>query len=252
MRIVLITALGVGMATVFGSVVGFLLKRIPNKFNDIILSLAAGVMFAAAVYGLILPAVEDCGGIKGTVFVSTGVISGALFLNLMDKTVPYLYKIAGINKKSNTQNNDDLNRVLLFVMAIAIHNFPEGIATGVSFGTGNISDAITVATGIALQNIPEGMVIITPMLNAGIKKSRTMLIAFSTGFVEIIGTVTGYFVVSVCSLILPFALGFAGGTMLYVICDEMIPDAHSNSLSKSSTYSLLAGFCAMVILDAVI
>ena len=145
-----------------------------------------------------------------------------------------------------------LNKVLLFVIAIAIHNLPEGIAAGVSFGSNNITHALTVAGGIALQNIPEGMVIIAPMLASGMSKKRTFLIALMTGLVEVVGTFIGYFAVSISAAILPFALAFAGGTMLYVISDEMIPETHSHGNERGATYALLVGFIVMLIFDFLI
>lgn len=249
MKIVILTALGVGLATVFGSFIGFALKKIPHKFNDIVLGFAAGIMLAAAVLGLIVPALESSKGIGGLVIVIAGIICGALFLSLMDKVIPHMHQITGVDREQHAENSMHLNRVMLFVLAIGIHNLPEGIAAGVSFGTGNIADAITVAGGIALQNIPEGMVIISPMLNAGVKKSRAFVIALCTGLVEVIGTMLGYFVVNISVAILPFALAFAGGTMLYVISDEMIPETHSHGFEKGATYSLLAGFCVMLAMD---
>lgn len=249
MQIAILTALGVGLATVFGSFIGFALKKIPHKFNDIVLGFAAGIMLAAAVLGLIVPAMESADGVGGLLVVIAGIICGALFLSLMDKVVPHMHQITGVDREKHAEDSMHLNRVMLFVMAIAIHNLPEGIAAGVSFGTGNIADAITVAGGIALQNIPEGMVIISPMLNAGVPKTRAFIIALCTGLVEVIGTMLGYFVVNVSVAILPFALAFAGGTMLYVISDEMIPETHSHGFEKGATYSLLAGFCVMLAMD---
>lgn len=252
MKIVILTALGVGFATVFGSIIGFALKRIPHKFNDIVLSFAAGIMLAAAVLGLIIPAVEQTESFAGLLVVVGGILCGSVFLSLMDRVVPHLHTITGVSEQSKMENAANLNRAMLFVFAIGIHNLPEGIAAGVSFGTGNIADAITVAGGIALQNIPEGMVIIAPMISAGIKKGRTFVIALCTGLVEVIGTVIGYFVVSASVTILPFALSFAGGTMLYVISDEMIPETHSHGFEKGATYSLLIGFCVMLVMDAIL
>lgn len=249
MQIVILTALGVGFATVFGSFIGFGLKKIPHQFNDIVLSFAAGIMLAAAVIGLILPAIELSSGISGIIVVILGIMCGAVFLSLMDRIVPHLHNVAGVDFEKHAENTTRLDKVLLFVFAIGIHNFPEGIAAGVSFGTENISDAITVAGGIALQNIPEGMVIITPMLNAGISKRRAFIIALCTGLVEVVGTMLGYFVVSISVVILPFALAFAGGTMLYVISDEMIPETHSHGYEKGATYALLIGFCVMLMMS---
>ena len=250
MEMVLLTALGVGGATVFGSVIGFLFKKISHRFSDIVLAFAAGVMLAAAVLGLILPSV-DYGGKYGLIITVAGIFVGALCLNLIDKLVPHLHKLVGSDQEDH-QGNANISKVLLFVTAIAIHNMPEGIAAGVSFGSGNTSEALLIAGGIALQNIPEGMVIIAPMLAAGVSPKRTFLCALATGLIEVVGTLLGYFAVSVASAILPFALAFAGGTMLYVISDEMIPETHAHGSQRGATYSLLAGFCLMLISDVLL
>lgn len=250
MNLVLLTAAGVGGATIFGSLIGFVFKNISHKFNDIILSFAAGVMMAAAVLGLIIPSVEY-GGKYGIVITIIGIFAGALCLNLLDKLVPHLHGLVGIDKEEH-KNNEGLNKILLFVLAIAIHNLPEGIAAGVGFGSGNTADAILIAGGIALQNIPEGMVIIGPMLAAGISPGRTFIAAMVTGLVEVLGTILGYFAVSVASFILPFALAFAGGTMLYVTSDEIIPETHAHGNERGATYALLAGFCLMLLSDVLL
>ena len=250
MEMVLLTALGVGGATVIGSLIGFSFKNISHKFSDIILSFAAGVMLAAAVIGLILPSLEY-GGKWGFFITAAGIFAGALCLNLIDKFVPHLHRFVGA-EEAHPQKGADLNKVLLFVMAIAIHNFPEGIAAGVGFGAGNTAEALTVAGGIALQNIPEGMVIIAPMLAAGVTPSRTLFCAILTGVVEVLGTLLGYFAVAVSQAVLPFALAFAGGTMLYVISDEMIPETHSHGSEWGATYALLFGFSLMLVLDTVL
>ena len=214
--------------------------------EDIILSFAGGVMLAAAVVGLILPSIEY-GGEYGILFTVLGIFGGALCLNLIDKAVPHLHKLAGFDQEQ--EKNHNLNRVLLFVLAIAIHNLPEGIAAGVGFGSGNTTEALIIAGGIALQNIPEGIVIIGPMLAAGISKRKTLFIGLITGLVEVVGTLIGYFTVSIATAILPFALAFAGGTMLYVISDEMIPETHSHGHQRGATYALLVGFCLMLVSD---
>lgn len=246
MKLVLLTAIGVGSATCFGSIIGFLFKKISHKFSDIVLSFAAGIMLAAAVLGLILPSLEY-GGKFSLLITVAGIFAGALCLNLIDKLVPHLHRMVGSDIEPH--NNEGLSKVLLFVTAIAIHNLPEGIAAGVGFGSGDASQAMIIAGGIALQNIPEGMVIIAPMLAAGVSPRKTFICAMATGFVEVIGTLIGYFAVSVASAILPFALAFAGGTMLYVISDEMIPETHAHGNERGATYSLLVGFCVMLVTD---
>ena len=244
MELVLLTALGVGGATVIGAVLGFVFKKISHTFSDIVLSFAAGVMLCAAVVGLILPSLEY-GGDWNFLVAVVGIFAGALILNLLDKAVPHLHRLSGMDQEDHPAQTEKLNKVLLFVMAIAIHNLPEGIAAGVGFGTGNTGEAITIAAGIALQNIPEGMVIIGPMLAAGMSNRRTFLIAMATGLVEVLGTLLGYFAVTVSAAVLPFALAFAGGTMLYVISDEMIPETHHGD-AQGVTYALLIGFCLML------
>ena len=251
MQLVILTALGVGGATIFGTALGFLFKNISHKFSDIVLSFAAGVMLAAAVIGLILPSLEY-GGRFGLLYTISGVFAGALCVNLFDRLVPHLHRLSGADQEQHPAQSEKLNKVLLFVTAIAIHNLPEGIAAGVGFGSGNNAEALTVAGGIALQNIPEGMVIIGPMLAAGMKPRRTFLVAAATGVVEVLGTLLGYFAVSVSTAILPFALAFAGGTMLYVISDEMIPETHAHNCERGATYSLLVGFCLMLVFDVLL
>jgi ZIP family zinc transporter len=181
-----------------------------------------------------------------------GVFCGALILNLLDKLVPHLHKLTGVDTEAHPERTEQLGKVLLFVIAIAIHNLPEGIAAGVSFGTDNVTQAFSVAAGIALQNIPEGMVIIAPMLASGMSHGRTFVIAMMTGVVEVLGTLLGYFAVSLSAAILPFALAFAGGTMLYVISDEMIPETHAHGNERGATYALLVGFCLMLAFDVLL
>ena len=246
MEMVLLTALGVGGATVIGAVLGFAFKKISHRFSDIVMSFAAGIMLSAAIIGLILPSLEYEGGV---VLPVAGLFCGALCLNLMDKTLPHLHGLAGIDRENHPKNTEQIDKVLLFVMAVAIHNLPEGIAAGVGFGTDDIGGAITIAAGIALQNVPEGMVIIAPMLAAGISVRRTFIAALFTGIIEVVGTLLGYLSVSISTAILPFALAFAGGTMLYVISDEIIPETHSHGGERGATYSLLAGFCLMLVMS---
>ena len=249
MKLVLLTALGVGGATAFGAVIGFIFKKISHKFSDIVLSFAAGVMLAAAVLGLILPSLEY-GGKFGLLYTVGGIFAGALCLNLMDKLVPHLHKLMGPDEEEH--HNANLGKVLLFVLAIAIHNLPEGIAAGVGFGSGDTARALIIAGGIALQNIPEGMVIIGPMLAAGVSPRKTFIAAMGTGLIEVIGTLIGYLAVSLSTAILPFALAFAGGTMLYVISDEMIPETHAHGAQRGATYALLVGFCIMLVTDVLL
>ena len=245
MHLAITTAMGVGGATIFGVLIGFLFQKIPHKFNDAILGFAGGIMLAAAILGLIIPSLES-----GNIWITIlGIVSGAIFLNFADKITPHLHHITGVDQETHSESQNSLNKIMLFVIAIAIHNLPEGIAAGVGFGSEDVSNAITVAVGIALQNIPEGMIIVSPLIMAGVPKWRVFLIASFTGIIEIVGTLIGYSAVSVSNAILPFALAFAGGTMLYVVSDEMIPETHSHGYERLATYSLIFGFVTMLIMD---
>lgn len=248
MTLAIITALAVGSSTILGAIIGSFLKKLSHKQNDRMLGFAAGIMLAAAILGLIIPSIES-GGRNGIWITVAGILLGALFVNLADKFTPHLHNLVGIDIEEHSGNKESINRVLLFIMAIAIHNLPEGIAAGVGFGSDNISSAITVAIGISLQNIPEGMIVIHPLMQFGVSKKKALLVAGSTGIIEIIGTMIGYFAVSLATAILPFALAFAGGTMLYVISDEMIPETHSHGHEREATYSLLVGFIFMLVVD---
>ena len=250
MQIVFLTALGVGGATAIGAAIGFLFKKMTHKFSDISLSFAAGIMLAAAIFGLIIPSLEYGGKYQSIIVTVLGIFAGAVVMNLIDKLVPHLHQLAGEDGESHPDTN--LNKVMLFVIAIAIHNLPEGIAAGVSFGTDNLTQAFLIAGGIALHNIPEGMATIGPMLNAGISMKKAFIYALITGLVEVVGVLIGYFAVNIASAVLPFALAFAGGTMIYIVSDEIIPETHAHGSERGATYALLAGFCVMLVFEVLL
>ena len=248
METVILTAIGVGASTVLGAFIGFMLGGISERFSGVILSFGAGVMLAAAVLGLILPSL-DYGGNVSLAVTSVGVLCGGGLIYLLDRVLP-VGKECGA--ESVTGDVERKKRVILFVMAIAIHNIPEGIASGVAFGMGNIGDAILVAGSVALQNLPEGMVLISPMISVGISRGRTLLYASLTGLVEVVGTLLGYFTVRLSAVMLPFFLSLAGGSMLYVIADEMVPETHKGSSSPSASFALMVGFLLMLAFDALV
>ena len=237
MGIVLLTALGVGGATVIGSIVGFVVKSIPRRFSELTLSLAAGIMLSAAIWGLIVPSMGE-GSTAEVAVTALGVFLGGVFIGLCEKAVPHLRFVA------DGEGGEELDSVLLLVAAMALHNLPEGIAAGVSLGAGDLSGAMSVAVGIALQNIPEGMAVVPPMLMAGISRRRTFFISLATGLVEVAGTFLGYHSVTLLSSLLPITLAFAGGAMLYVIADEMIP--RTAEQGRVAAYVMLVGFCLML------
>lgn len=244
-----ISAAGLCGASVFGAVLGFLFKELPRRWNDTVLGYCAGVMLAASTLGLIVPAFDMCGAGSCWVVVA-GVMGGALFLNVLDLVTPHMHHITGLSPEEHTSNKR-LKNILLFVMAIAIHKLPEGIAAGVSLSDMSDGTSWTVSFGIALQNVPEGMVIIAPLLVAGVTRWRTFAISVAIGLLEVAGVWLGFALGSVSEVFLLVMLGFAGGAMLYVTSDEMIPEVHANGCQKQATYALLLGFMTMIVLEKI-
>ncbi len=243
-----ISALGLCGSTLIGTLLGFLIKELPHKWNDTVLGYCAGVMLAASILGLIVPAFDMT--VSSNVWiVVVGVMAGALFLNVLDFLTPHLHHITGLDQEEH-RNNKTLNHILLFVMAIALHKMPEGIAAGVSMSTEETDWSVSM--GIALQNIPEGMVIIAPLLVAGVTKMRTALISLAISLLEILGVWIGFGLGSVSETLLPVMLGFAGGAMLYVTSDEMIPETHAHGYQKQATYALLLGFITLLLMDKIV
>ena len=243
MGTVLLCAAGVGLATVAGSVLSFFVKEIPHKINDAILSFAAGIMLGATFFSLILPAFTYSANSVWPCIA--GIAAGAVIVKLMSRFVPQLHQLLYSAKQSNPK----IDRVMLFLIAIAIHNLPEGMAVGVSFGSGDTSNAFSIAIGIALQNIPEGMITILPLLLAGVSRKRAFLAALFTGLTEVAGTLFGYIAITLASAILPFVLALAGGTMLFVISHDMIPETHSHGFEDMATYALTGGLIVMMLIQ---
>lgn len=246
MHQVWISAAGLCGATMLGSLLGFFIKELPHKWNDTVLGYCAGIMLAASTIGLIVPAFQSAGSLPWWV-IAAGVMVGALFLNVIDFVTPHMHTITGLDSEEH-RNNASLNRIMLFVMAIAIHKFPEGIAAGVSMNGDEVT-SWAVTLGIAFHNIPEGMVIIAPLLLAGVSHARTFMISLAIGLLEVVGVLVGYGLGSISATMLPVMLGFAGGAMLYVTSDEMIPETHAHGYQKQATYALLLGFMSMLLLE---
>ncbi len=245
-----ISAIALCATTILGSLLGFVFKGLPHRWNDTILGYCAGIMLAASTLGLIVPAFETCGDGQWWLII-VSVMIGAAFVNLIDFVTPHLHTITGLDAEQH-HNNGTINKVLLFVMAIAIHKLPEGMAAGVSlsdFSETSGEASLTVSMGIALQNIPEGMVIIAPLLVAGVSKLRTMCIALAIGLLEVCGLWIGHSLGSISAVLLPGMLGFAGGAMLYVTSDEMIPETHTHGYQKQATYALLLGFMTLLLVE---
>lgn len=240
-------AAGLGLSSLFGSIIGLIIRRIPHSWNDILLGFCAGMMLTASIVCLIMPAVEMCDWTQWWQ-VALGVIAGVALIGILDKFTPHLHHLSGIKEAESHTSNASLNKTLLFVMAIALHKLPEGLATGISFN-GEQSNAIAVTITIALQNIPEGMVVVTPLLMVGVRFVNTLFIAISIAIIEVIGVFLGYFIGDISAIFLPFMLAIAGGAMLYVISDEMIPETHAHGFQKYATYALVAGVLMMLLIE---
>ncbi|MBQ3062811.1 MAG: ZIP family metal transporter [Clostridia bacterium] len=226
-------ALGIGGATILGGILGIMLRGAARRFESIMMGLASGIMLAACG-GLIGPAAESAGSIFT---VGAGMMLGAAFIKAMDRCVPQLGRLMGIDPGGQ-------GGILLMALAVGLHNLPEGMAAGIAFGSGDLTGAMAVASGIILHNIPEGMLVISPMLNAGAGVRRTMLMAAATGLAEIIGTLIGYYAAAFSSAIMPMSLAFAAGTMLYIIGSEMIP--RQNLGGSRGTFAMVLGYFIML------
>ena len=238
MKILMIVLLSVGCSTTIGVLLGLAVRSLPHKWNDVVLGFSAGVMLAAACVGLLASAfAPDASSIA---LALAGTLTGAGIISLLDRFTPHLHRLAGIDFEAH-RNNGSIAKTLLFVAALALHKIPEGLAVGVSFGTGDIGDVLTVAGAISVQNIPEAFVIVAPLFAIAVAPVRIILISLAIALVSIVCVLSGYALVSAFAGALPFLLAAAGGAMLYVISDEMIPESHAHGFEKPATFALIAG-----------
>jgi ZIP family zinc transporter len=236
-----------GLATGVGALPALWLKNISNDLFNSLLGGAAGVMLAATAFSLLVPGLAYGNAMwagKGIYIVSIGMMIGAFFLHFADKQLPHVH----FDSLSDTQLNS-LKKIWLFIIAITIHNFPEGMSVGVSFGSGDLKNGLVLSSAIALQNIPEGLAVALPLVGLGYNKWKAVGIATLTGLVEPVGGLLGITMVTVFEPILPIAMGFAAGAMLFVISEEIIPETHSKGRSRYATFSLMGGFIIMMMLD---
>lgn len=248
---VLLCAAGLGLSSLAGSLLGLFAGRIPHKLNDVFLGFCAGMMLAASVVCLILPAVESVSA-SGLWQVVAGVVAGVALVGVLDAVIPHLHNLTGIDNERHATNPATISKVLLFVSAIALHKLPEGIATGIGLDETNPGNSLALVLAIALQNIPEGMVVVTPLIVIGLRYLRVGLFALAVAVIEIAGVFIGYFLGNISAALLPALLGMAGGAMLYVISDEMIPETHSHGFQKQATYALVAGVLFMIIIEKLV
>jgi ZIP family zinc transporter len=245
-----IASLAAGVATGVGALPVLFVRNISQRFQGAMLGFGAGVMLAATSFSLIVPGIEAAHTTYGSEFgaalvIGIGMFTGGFFLWLSDKYSPHEHFISG----PEGADPKNLKRVWLFIIAITLHNFPEGLAVGVGFGSGDIANGVALAIGIGLQNMPEGLVVAVALLSERYSVARAIGIALLTGLVEPIGGLIGAGVVSIAEPLLPWGLGFAAGAMLFVISDEIIPESHRKGFEKEATIGVMIGFVVMMFLD---
>ena len=245
MREIWLSAAGLCGSTLLGSAIGFFFKGMSHKWQDTVMGYCAGVMLAASVLGLLVPAMELADGGRWWMILA-GVCCGVLFLNLMDVVTPHLHSLTGVDPEEHGHNRN-LDKTLLIVLAIAMHKLPEGMAAGVGFNMEDTADAWSVVLGISIQNIPEAMIVIAPLLVAGVSRLRAGIAALVISLLEIAGVWLGYALGAISQMVLPLMLAFVGGLMLYVVSDEMIPETHSHGYHKYATYALMLGFLTIAL-----
>lgn len=235
-----------GLMTALGAVPVFFTKNVSQKLLDVMLGFAAGIMLSATCFSLVMPSIEYGGGdFKAVIITSAGIVLGAFIIDMIDKFSPHEHLI----DKRREGVSSSLSQIWLFIIAITIHNFPEGMATGVGFGTENIGDGLALALGIGIQNMPEGLAVALSLMREKYSVKYAFIVAALTGLVEPVGAVLGFGLVNIFKPVLPVVLASAAGAMLFVICDEIIPETHSKGYEREATYGIIFGFVIMMVLD---
>ena len=239
-----------GATAIVAAFIFFFRNKMSEAVEDALLSTAAGIMLAATMFSLIHPAFETAqelgfSSIVSALHVVLGIFLGVLVLSLIHKMLPHEHFFSGQENVSGVK----VRRMWLFIIAITIHNIPEGMAVGVGFGSGEINRGLPLALGIAAQNIPEGFAVAAALLSNRYSARKAFLISTLTGLLEVTGGFVGAALSALSTQALPVVLSFAGGAMLFVISDEIIPETHSRGNKTLATWCLMIGFCAMFVLD---
>ena len=245
-----LASLCAGLATVIGALPILLPINLTQRLQGIMLGFGGGVMLAATSFSLIVPGTEAAiaqgqSQASAALIIVVGILLGGVFLQVAHQLLPHEHFF----KQQENVHPKNLKQIWLFIAAITIHNFPEGLAVGVNFGTNNVADGIPLAVGIGLQNIPEGLVVALSLVAERYSAVYALWISLLTGLVEPIGGLIGAGVVSIAQFFLPWAMAFAAGAMLFVISDEIIPESHRKGFEKEGTIGVMLGFVLMMFLD---
>jgi ZIP family zinc transporter len=249
----ILASLIAGAAAGIGALPVIVVRSVSQRVNDTLLGIAAGLMLGATAFSLVLPAI-DAGtkrvGSEGTAALITagGILAGGTLLWLLHGVIPHEHFIKG----REGQDESRVKGLWLFIMAITVHNFPEGLAVGVGFGDGDIGNGLALTIAIFLQNLPEGFAVALAMVALKYRVSQSILVALATGLVETVGGFVGAGVVALSTAMLSHALAFAAGAMLFVISHEVIPETHRNGHETPATFGVLIGFVLMMVLDVAI
>lgn len=240
-----------GMATGIGALLVFFIRVFSEKIEVLLLSIAAGIMLAASFFSLLQPGIDLAGEMVDTrmgavAIVVGGLVMGALTLFAVHRAVPHMHLFPARPGQDARRHG----RIWLFVLAIALHNFPEGMAVGVGFIGGDIGNGVSLAVGIGIQNIPEGLAVAAALMVINYSRMQAFVVAVLTGLIEPLGGLFGSAAVWLAAPLLPWTLGFAGGAMLFIISDEIIPETHRGQFTNLATFALLGGFALMMFLDA--
>lgn len=246
-----LASLFAGLATGVGALAIFFIRTITHRLQDAMLASAAGVMLAASFFSLLLPGLEYGEAITGATWTAAllvifGLLSGAAALFYLHQKLPHEHFELGREGPDASY----IRGIWLFIIAIALHNFPEGMAVGVGFAGGDVSNGYVLATGIGLQNIPEGLAVAFSLLAIHYSRFQAFFIALLTGLAEPLGGLFGATLVWLAEPLMPWTLGFAAGAMLFIISNEIIPETHHRQWKIMSTFCLLVGFVVMMFLDA--
>lgn len=246
-------SLAASLGTGVGALPALAFSRVSQRAQDVMQGIGAGLMLAATVMSLVLPGVaagtrQYGSAVAGALVVTASVFLGALAVLWVHRHAPHEHFLAGREGPASTH----LRRTWLFVIAITLHNFPEGMAVGVGFGGGDIANGVALGSAIFVQNLPEGFLVALGLLAAGYGRRFAVVTSFATGLVETVGGIVGAAAVSIAVSILPWAMGFAAGAMLFVVSHEIVPESHRNGFETEATFGVIGGFAAMVLIDAVL
>jgi ZIP family zinc transporter len=242
--------------TCLGAAVVFFFKTFSRKLLDGMLGFAAGVMIAASFWSLLAPAIQMAASSGSSPWIpaAVGFMAGGLFLSIIDKILPHLHPGFPLNEAEGIRT--DWHRSILLVLAITLHNIPEGLAVGVAFGalsadipSASLTGAIALAIGIGIQNFPEGTAVSVPLRREGVSRLKSFWYGQLSGIVEPVAAFVGAYAVVVFKPILPYALAFAAGAMIFVVVEELIPESQQEKNSDIATYGALLGFTLMMVLD---